>query len=497
MIFLTTFVLSVALQILKCDAYIPKFINGRPVGGFLGSPNVPEKSYEDTALPEENWFEQRLDHFNNADLRTWKQRYFYNDTMFNRKADGPVFFMIGGEGTANPIWVVVGSMMEYAQKYGALCFLLEHRFYGKSHPLGDMSDNSLQHLSSEQALADLAAFQQAMQVKFELIANKWISFGGSYPGALSAWYRLKYPHLVSGAVATSAPIQAVLDFPEYYEVVANSLATTGPTCNENIASATKMFETMSKTSEGLANLTQIFKLCKPATDDNFDIMNFASSLADNFAGVVQYNKDNRAFEGARGTNITIETLCKIMNDESIGNPLLRYARVNELMLAVYETKCLDASYKDMIQSLRQISWTSTARRQWLYQTCTEFGFYQTTDSTMQPFGGLGPLSFSIQQCKDIFGSKFNATNIDAGIDFTNTNYGGFRYSGSKVLFVNGAIDPWHALSFTTNTPSYINSIYIQGTAHCANMYPDSNDDLPQLKEARAKIEATIGEWLKS
>ena len=133
---LKIFVLGVALQILKCDAYIPKFINGRPVGGFLGSPNVPKKSYEDTALPKENWFEQRLDHFNNADLRTWKQRYFYNDTMFNRKANGPVFFMIGGEGTANPIWVVVGSMVEYAQKYGALCFLLEHRFYGKSHPLG-------------------------------------------------------------------------------------------------------------------------------------------------------------------------------------------------------------------------------------------------------------------------------------------------------------------------------------------------------------------------
>ena len=32
----------------------------------------------------------------------------------------------------------------------------------------------------------------------------------------------------------------------------------------------------------------------------------------------------------------------------------------------------------------------------------------------------------------------------------------------QVLFVNGNIDPWHALSFTTNTPSYINAIYIQG-----------------------------------
>ena len=32
----------------------------------------------------------------------------------------------------------------------------------------------------------------------------------------------------------------------------------------------------------------------------------------------------------------------------------------------------------------------------------------------------------------------------------------------KVLFVNGAIDPWHALSFTTNIPSYLKAIYMQG-----------------------------------
>ncbi len=114
---------------------IPPFIRGRPTGGFLGSPKQSEIG-EDLTLPADNWFQQRLNHFDSADLRTWKQRYFYNQTLFNRAKNGPVFLMIGGEGTANPIWVVVGSMMKYAAKYGALCLLLEHRFYGKSHPLG-------------------------------------------------------------------------------------------------------------------------------------------------------------------------------------------------------------------------------------------------------------------------------------------------------------------------------------------------------------------------
>ena len=69
----------------------------------------------------------------------------------------------------------------------------------------DMSDASLRYLNSEQALADLAAFRNAMTKKFNLTSSKWISFGGSYPGSLSAWFRLKYPHLVNGLYQVISP----------------------------------------------------------------------------------------------------------------------------------------------------------------------------------------------------------------------------------------------------------------------------------------------------
>ena len=50
-------------------------------------------------------------------------------------------------------------------------------------------------------------------------------------------------------------------------------------------------------------------------------------------------------QGAIGTNITIDTLCGIMNDESASDPLARYAKVNSLMLDTHGEKCLDSSYE--------------------------------------------------------------------------------------------------------------------------------------------------------
>jgi hypothetical protein len=83
-----------------------------------------------------------------------------------------------------------------------------------------------------------------------------------------------------------------------------------------------------------------------------------------------------------------------MTSDAIGDSLSRYASLNSLILQTYSQSCLDASYNNSIAELKETSWNSSASvggRQWFWQTCTEFGFFQSSDSNMQPFGSTFPI----------------------------------------------------------------------------------------------------------
>lgn len=64
-------------------------------------------------------------------------------------------------------------------------------------------------------MADLAYFIEEMNETFYAqIGRKpdWITVGGSYPGALSAWFKTLYPNHAVGAWSSSAVINAIEDF---------------------------------------------------------------------------------------------------------------------------------------------------------------------------------------------------------------------------------------------------------------------------------------------
>ena len=463
---------------------------------------APPKLEFFSPLPEAQWFTQQLDHNNVRDPRTWKQRYWVSWEFF--KTGGPVLIMIGGEGEENPAWLKAGALAEYGKQYGAAMFILEHRYYGQSRPTEDLSVKNLVWLSSHQALADLAGFIEGMISEHNL-TGPWVSLGGSYPGSLAGWLRLKFPHLVAGSVASSGPVFAKPDFYEYLEVVDAALKTENSDCSKALSTAVSKLVFLTSHRVGWSMLTKMFKLCKPFDGkDKANIATLIETLIGNIETVVQYNKDRKEFEGGKWGNITTNIICEIMDNRSAGSELEQFAEVNSLSLKMADAKCLDADYASKVSMLRNTKYEDPAsrvpgdvgNRAWFYQTCTEFGWYQSSSQNGHPFGATFPVDFFVKMCSDVFGTKFNLDLLKRGIDITNREYGSLNISVTNVVFVHGSLDPWHALGVTKDLSKEAPAILIEGTSHCANLYPESKDDPQGLKDARKRIGELIGVWIK-
>lgn len=156
------------------------------------------------------YYKQKLDHFNAADDRHWKQRYLVNQD--NWDGEGPILLYTGNEGDitwfcnntvcgkgggggicgrgggggvcgGGCIWeerergdVGINSLLFFPQGFifdlsaelHALVIFIEHRYYGESLPFGPASYQDKHHLgylTSEQALADFAVLITEVKVR--------------------------------------------------------------------------------------------------------------------------------------------------------------------------------------------------------------------------------------------------------------------------------------------------------------------------------------------
>lgn len=246
-----------------------------------------QKSQSNEMEVTEQWISQPLDHFNKNEAREWQQR-FWNNSIFY-KQNGPIFLMIGGEDDGG-VELINGEafpITSWAKEYGAEMFYIEQRGYGRSRPTEKATVENLQYITSEQALADMANFIKA--VNKTRPNAKWITFGGSYPGSLSAWFREKYPELTVGAVASSAPIQPKVDFFEYMQVCEDTLKDISPQCAHNLKVAFETVQPMFYSEEGRQQLNQLFNFSfEGKHPEEKEIQNHLSELISPIPGYTQY-----------------------------------------------------------------------------------------------------------------------------------------------------------------------------------------------------------------
>ena len=179
---------------------------------------------------------QPLDHFSSSTSRTFPQRYCLYDGYVNSSSSAvsaseettPIFFYTGNESPIDEYVNNTGLLWELASRphFSALVVFAEHRFQGTSSNYTDYDSSSSEvepcftHLTTTQTLYDYVSLLNHLNPNQK---RPVIVFGGSYGGMLSSWMRIKYPSIVAGAIASSAPIWG---FPKTLEYLQTTTATT-------------------------------------------------------------------------------------------------------------------------------------------------------------------------------------------------------------------------------------------------------------------------------
>ena len=453
--------------------------------------------------PAPRYFTTLQDHFNASNKKTWQQAYFVNDTQFD--GTGPIFLCVGGEGPPLSGSVVTSSphcnvAVEYLAETKGLMFAVEHRYYGchnsSACPYSESDSHPLQWLSSRQALEDLATFHAHAVAAYNLThpGNKWVSFGGSYPGMLAGWFRVLYPELVHASVSSSAPVHAKLDMTEYFDIAsrAYSLPSVGGSdaCEGNIRAGHKNIGQLFNTSVGRYELASLFDEVKARGAEWLDSRANQAAFAGN--GVASFPSQGNDPQ-CKGFGCGISRICDVMaGGQKADTPVERLAELANGQRRAHEESATPADAPPVSRLHATLDY-------WGWQTCNEFGFYQTCEVGSQCFftQGYNTLPTDDGFCQENWG--ITPPMIQASIDASNKHYGALRpdlaHNATRILYVNGNVDPWSGLSILKSPAPTLPILIVEGASHHAWTHPSTPADQPSVIKARALIREQVAEWL--
>ncbi len=415
-------------------------------------------------LSQEGFFQQKLSHTDSGSA-TFGQRYFIDSKYASAGVDAPVFYIICGE------WNCAGtgsysSVERLARDAGAHLVALEHRFYGESLPFRKLTSSRLSHLNLAEAIADLANFQQHAMANLNL-KGKWVAFGGSYAGTLAAFYRLKHPELVVGALASSAPVLVKAEFNEYDAHVASVINQSA--CGDLVREAVAKIEERMSTPEGTAAVKAMFEASDIRDDEDFLYV-----VADMLAAAVQYGRHS--------------AFCR---DLSVGDDrVAAYARAGLNVMRSMGMSALDMS----VQSAETQDVTPESYfRQWMWQSCQEFGWFQVANGSGSDTSRSSriDLDYHDRACQRLYGIGNQADGALNALWYAPL----FDPATTQIIFTNGSNDPWLRLSVVPGVAApNLDLLMIDGAAHCNDL--SAMTSLPTVMAAQARFGEIIKGWLQ-
>ncbi|KAF8034743.1 hypothetical protein BT93_C0910 [Corymbia citriodora subsp. variegata] len=291
---------------------------------------------------------------------------------------------------------------------------------------------------------------------------------------LASWFRLKYPHVALGALASSAPIlyiDHVTPQDAYHWVITKDFKEASETCYQTIGDSWSEIDRVALEPNGLSDLSKMFKTCKPLESGD-ELKSYLKSL---YWIAAQYDDP---------PTYPVTTICNgIDGANTAENGIL-----GKIFAGVVANDRNSTCY---VNPRTNVSQTSLG---WRWQTCSEMVMTIgiTNNSMFQPHPFI--LSDFIDQCNSSYG-------VTPRPHWVTAYYGGHDIQlilhkfGSNIIFSNGLRDPWSSAGVLKNISDSIIGLYTKKGSHCLDLYPKTQTDPDWLVMQRKTEVEIIKGWI--
>ncbi|GKY97945.1 hypothetical protein MPSEU_000752500 [Mayamaea pseudoterrestris] len=465
---------------------------------------------EDTWTPL-YYKQQTVNHLDKHDKRTYSQKYFEDDSHFQGPGS-PIFVVLGGEDPLTNL-IVPFVYVNMAKEYGAATIGIEHRYFGDSYPVKHYTSKDLRALlTPRQAIEDFIQLIQWYRLSKGCSLDKnspkycpVITVAGSYPGFLSALMRLNYPDIVDIGYASSAPLTLYgqhADPYAYFDYVSHVADEAVPGCKDAVRTAVyALHDYLHKeqaSKKTISDYAKEFSICKNGVPkyiyENEDPIHMFWTEVN--AIIVSHFAEANMGYYPPGPDTELEQACRIFlhNDTmqtKIGNFLTMRSDWDK-------TGCFDMHSElpagNHNATISASDWSGMGDGEtalmWEFLSCQLLPPLSQGPSSMF-YPRAWTLEWMTQKCQARFDYTPSLQALEEEFQFDDLS------NVKHLLFVNGIRDAWSLMSITVPPPdSEIVVVNVAQGAHCKDFYGPGLLDTPDMVQAHAKIDQTIGIWLK-
>lgn len=464
-----------------------------------------------------SYFEQRVNHLSDDDGRTYRQRYYYNDTFFGGPGS-PILVIMGGE---NEIPPSKGFMYPFVVQlardvFGAALLQPEHRFYGASQPVSTCEiqklrrhgklDPRIELLTVEQALLDAMTLIDHVRVDLQCSKDRFspdycpvITFGGSYPGFLSAMARCRFPQTVDMAYAASAPMKFYaqkVDADAYYNHITKVAESTVAGCAADVRTNLDTFVQILE-NDGVPYESLDLGIC-PGTipayiqDTETFIQEIIMMIGYTFANL------NMAYYPP-SPNTSLAEACRLfqMTDSSAIDKIRHYL---VMFLSHSTVSCFNMSDQLPMGPNATISagdWsgvgTGTSGESWDFQTC-----HHLVETIAYGQGSMFPprewtLDWMTKHCLARFGVPPRPLELVQSWKFDDL----VGQNASHIIFTNGLNDGWSVSGIKEDLSDTLIVMNFENGAHHSELsgrWPGDRDT-EDIQDGHFRARAILAKWL--